>query len=124
MNCGEGVQEQDKYCINGTIEKCYALKTTRNITCNEAGTRLDDCKKQLGNWENTSSCQTYFQDEKCGNGSQYQKRTCKDGQKFVENQWKTDNCTKADKEQNSTCFLHCAGIAFSKRNLQNFRRSI
>ena len=114
MKCGEGIQAQNRNCINGTIEKCNDVEKTRKISCNEAGTRLDDCKKLIGIWKNSSSCQIVIANKTCGLGVQYQNRTCKDGRKFEDNYWKTDNCTKTDKEQKTNCSLNCAGILYSK----------
>ena len=42
-SCGEGVQWQTRKCIDGTNNKCSNIDTERNITCNEAGTKLPNC---------------------------------------------------------------------------------
>ena len=49
LNCGPGVQLQNRSCIDGTgVNVCTGSDKERKVTCKYAGTDLPDCPKVLG----------------------------------------------------------------------------
>ena len=79
-SCGTGVQRQIRTCKDGTGPNiCQSSDQERSLSCEDTGTKLPDCSKVFGNWENEGNCIASGQDKSCGPGTQKQKRVCGDG---------------------------------------------
>ena len=97
LNCGPGLQEQQRTCTNGTgLSLCTPEDIHQKVLCKEVGTALRDCSKQLGQWINVGTCVAVGIDPSCGDGKQTQTRTCKDGTG-------KEICISEDRNQIVTC---------------------
>ena len=94
-SCGPGYQHQMRVCIGGTRDKCTGKDQKRKISCEDAATKLTDCKKEFGDWTNDGGCKAIGNDKTCGLGNQKQTRRCLHGT--------TDKCTKSDTTRTITC---------------------
>ena len=90
--CGPGNQIQKRDCTDGTVDKCSDTDRKRVIPCS-----LQDCIKQLGNWEMDGKCQAVEEGKTCGPGYQLQTRICHDGT--------GDKCTSKDTKRSIPCDL-------------------
>ena len=80
LKCGPGTQLQTRTCQNGTgTEFCTKIDTEQTVSCDLAGTRLQDCPKHYGDWRNVGPCVTKGIEPDCGPGFQIQQRSCKNG---------------------------------------------
>ena len=78
--CGPGYQSMSRDCLNGTGNNmCLETDVKRVVTCLEAGTKLPDCPKKLGEWKSIGTCTPVSPSSNCGPGIQKMERTCEDG---------------------------------------------
>ena len=97
LDCGAGLQEQNRTCTNGTGDELCSLEDVyQNVHCKEVGTELKDCKKEFGEWINVGLCIALGLNQVCGPGKQNQTRTCIDGTG-------EEICTDEDFNQIVTC---------------------
>ena len=74
-SCGPGNQRQTRSCVDGTTDRCSSSDRDRSVACNRP-----DCPIEIGPWTNSGQCQpTGSHGKQCGDGNQYQTRTCVDG---------------------------------------------
>ena len=95
--CGPGVVSQERECNDGTgNEICVLNDTKRNVSCEDAGKRLQACPKSLGDWRNEGKCIPTTLGLLCGPGKQLQKRSCFDGSGM-------NTCTDSDVNRKVPC---------------------
>ena len=79
-SCGTGTQRQTRKCTDGTGPNiCTAEDKERSLSCADTGTKLPDCSKIFGIWENIGECIGTEPNKYCGPGIQKQKRDCGNG---------------------------------------------
>ena len=91
-DCGPGNQLQTRTCVDGTNIQCEPTEMARTQKCN-----LPHCKKILGSWDNIGECVASGSNKNCGQGQQYQRRSCIDGT--------IDKCTEQDRQHAISCSL-------------------
>ena len=94
-SCGPGLSQQNRVCINGTIQKCMDIRLTRSVSCEIAENPLPDCDVILDEWKNITNCVANATDKSCGPGTVVLNRDCTDGT--------IDLCSDIETVRNVSC---------------------